>query len=291
MAVIPSCPALSVNIRVRGQPVEEYEPQEGEREPDSEIPTTCSFIEAQTGENFAIYCSVVPDISFPQGSNALIFQVHIDGHQIPSVALLKSDLKKNTIVRIKDIRVQEQGGASMRYKFTFASISTTDDENDDTITQDRQFCQDMGTIRVVVEWGTCTQEIYESKRPSAIPITSDSIIAEKAMKGKPLSHMTRFSLTNSSPSQAREPQCLTRSSGTLAIFKFKYSSRDVLKSQIFMPQGLRSDPPGNSTNFNHDQSIKQEVAGPGLHAGVTYGQSLNVFKDDDGREIIDLTGD
>ncbi|RSL82727.1 hypothetical protein CEP52_016891 [Fusarium oligoseptatum] len=125
MAVTPSCPALSVNIRVRGQIVEEYEPQEGEREPDGEIPTTCSFIEAQTGENFAIYCSVDPDISFPEGSN------------ITPVALWKSDLKENARVKIKDIRVQEQDSAPMRYKFTFASISTTDNENDDTITQDR----------------------------------------------------------------------------------------------------------------------------------------------------------
>ncbi|KAM6529964.1 hypothetical protein FALCPG4_008086 [Fusarium falciforme] len=319
MAILPDVPGLIASVIVAGQPATEYEPpDDGEipTDPDqsfARLPACHRYIESKTGATFKIRVDVTSAFAFPGNSDILLTRVFIDGSKETGVRVRKDDVPTTCHVS-QTTRFDAALNQEVYKKFIFAPVTTTEDMDSDKVARDAKRVQELGTIKVVVT--AARFEGYRESKPSsrrasgdvrnpgsssqqAIDHTQSLEVAEKAMKGKELSHGASFVTV---PGRAWEPKprrAIIKNRSDIAVFYFHYRSRDALDHEMVIP---RSPPMAAPVKMIQDLTNSDEEGvkiKPDAPARVKREREnvpvskipLKMVKLSNGREAIDLTDD
>ncbi|KAG6047670.1 hypothetical protein E4U39_000245 [Claviceps sp. Clav50 group G5] len=242
MAIISFFPEIDVQVCISGRPATEY-PSPDQRDDNGNmrsgaghgaVRTHECYIESKSGHNYTVDISVTPEFRLPP-TKSLLMYLSVDGQRFHGVfTTLKS--QKGTAQPFKYSFIGPQRASSIpgymiQDKLTFSPVSTVEESSKTKLDRDAKIVANLGIIEVEVFLGT----IFQDKRctlPSRRSQDEALTIAEKAMKGKELSHGTTYSRGET----RLNPQ--THSAGNhelLAVYKFHYRSYDALQREMILP--------------------------------------------------------
>ncbi|KAF9772800.1 hypothetical protein IL306_009440 [Fusarium sp. DS 682] len=201
MAVLDEVPHVTARIRVAGELATEYDPLDDQEsvvnldEKDSKIPTKFCYIESKSNAEFAVEVQVSHKYQFSHSHNVLVVNVDIDGKWMASKTV-KAPLSPNmpTTVVISSatfLAETEEGNQPVVSKFVFAPISKTSDYmSTERLSNDMKRVENLGTIRLLLQTGRF--EGMKPWEPSRRYDGREVELAEKALKGKAISHSTSY---------------------------------------------------------------------------------------------------
>ncbi|CEF73027.1 hypothetical protein FGSG_00977 [Fusarium graminearum PH-1] len=314
MAVIDGIPHVTARIRVAGELVTEYDvPDDVEMiAPNTEEDTTPSkhcYIECKSGAEFAIDFTVSPGFKFFEKNDIIRVNTFIDGARICSLGVNKHELGRQ-VTRIKSTtRCHIDKGRAEIKKFMFTSITkkTGDSASRSKIEEDTLRAKGLGTIKLAVFTAKKSKK-QSNQRSSGPTILHQSDFAEKALKGKEISHATALAATGDIIPNRRIINIENRIN--LGEFFFHYRSHEALQNEMVIPRTPSPEPPAVANDgddvLSHlseseirrlamerlrDSNIKLESSGikreANGHPATT--RPWKVVKLDDGKEAVDLT--
>ncbi|KAF4959704.1 hypothetical protein FGADI_1478 [Fusarium gaditjirri] len=230
MAMLDELPHVTARIRVAGELATEYDPvdvQETVVNLDNEgvkIPKRLCYIESKSGAEFAIEIAVSDKYQPPHSHNCFIATVYIDGQLMRSKLMdvpLSRRRQKTILISSGKVEPETGGGKPIFGKFVFAPITKTSDPlSADRLKEDLKRAETLGTIRLCLATGRCDEK--ESRKQSVRYSTSrEAELAEKALKGKAISHATTLAETTEKPSSNVQ---LTRDRRLVGEIFFRYRS-------------------------------------------------------------------
>ncbi|EKJ78370.1 hypothetical protein NXS19_001207 [Fusarium pseudograminearum] len=312
MAVIDGTPHITARIRVAGELATEYDvPDDVEMiAPNAEEDTTPSkhcYIECKSGAEFAIEVTVSSGFKIPSMNDTVWMLIFIDGAYMGSLNIEKHELERQ-VTRIKTDAVfnLEEGGAEVK-KFMFTSITKSDSASRSKIEEDALRAKGLGIIKVVVYTAKTSKKQLNRHAPG-VTIVHQSDFAEKALKGKGISHATALAATGDIIPRHRIIDIENRIN--LGEFFFHYRSHEALQNEMVIPRTPSPEPPAVAIDgddvLSHlseseirrlamerlrDSNIKLESSGikheANGHPATT--RPWKVVKLDDGKEAVDLT--
>ncbi|KAM0305150.1 hypothetical protein ACHAPM_001524 [Fusarium culmorum] len=312
MAVIDEIPHVTARIRVAGELATEYDvPYDVEMiAPNAEEDTTPSkhcYIECKSGAEFAIDFTVSPGFKFFGKNDIIRVNTFIDGARICSLGVNKHELGRQ-VTRIKSTtRCHIDKGRAEIKKFMFTSITKSDSASRSKIEEDALRAKGLGTIKLAVFTAKKSKK-QSNQRSSGPAILHQSDFAEKALKGKEISHTTALAATGNIVSMGR--MLNTENKIHLGDFFFHYRSHEALQHEMVIPRTPSPEPPAVANDgddvLSHlseseirrlamerlrDSNIKLESSGikreANGHPATT--RPWKVVKLDDGKEAVDLT--
>jgi len=247
MAILNKLPGLEVTININGVPLQEYKQDSDDLYEASpglsgewqDARTVCKYIEAATDTEFSIVVTGEPE--FERSSPSLICALYIDGKWVWEPIFTEPTLRRPKFrSETKGIFVDMptgRGDQSLLKKFKFAKIETTsDDARVGDLKNDTERMGKVGEILVKIYRGD-KGEPSQNKLTSFDPLGDGSgEVHEKALKGQAKSHSV---LLGPADEMVKTPLYHTtkRIDGDgfpIAIFKFKYRSREALKSLLII---------------------------------------------------------
>ncbi|KAF7521556.1 hypothetical protein G7054_g12413 [Neopestalotiopsis clavispora] len=231
-------PGLEVAVQINGADVKEYDaPDAGDE--DRDIPTVTKYIECIDNAFFEIRMKIDHhyDWRHGKGSHCLSCQGHVDGHWVSGKIVSEA-----TTASIRGRDTVDNAGVAVLHKLQFASIRTVDDAKKERVEKDMKTAKDMGLIEVKFLRGTQHGTIAFSKQHRQ---PDKFEFAEKALKGKAISHGTTFRATERSrlPRYVDFRELPEDGGQPIAIFRFMYRSRDALKREMVIPRSPTPSPP------------------------------------------------
>lgn len=224
MAIISYFPEIDVRVCISGRPATEY-PSPDQRDDNENmrsgaghgaVRTHECYIESKSGQNYTVDISVTPELRLPP-TKSLLMYLSVDGQKFHGVfTTLKS--RKGTPEPFKHSfigpqRASSSPGYMIQDKLTFSPVSTgwcairsspvgysswltdnlliVEESSKTKLERDAKIVAKLGIIEVEVFLGTLSQETHYAlpcRRSQDEALT----IAEKAMKGKELSHGTTY---------------------------------------------------------------------------------------------------
>ncbi|EOO00073.1 hypothetical protein UCRPA7_4505 [Phaeoacremonium minimum UCRPA7] len=311
MAVIEDF-KLEAGVKINGSTAPEYDDPDG-GEGDGEFPIRCNkYIECIDGAEFSISAGLTGEYSWlNQGADhGLVFHLSADGKYVTNKICGRKAVLQNTwSTEFRGHVKHSEHGPSLLCKFKFAPLHKVDDTDKSRVKQDIKRAKHLGLIEVKIsriEVGETLPKLFAQDKQIA-----EFSIAEKALKGRAVSHGTSYS--EAVPTEkSRTVDCVYIDNDPIAIFTFKYRSREALKEEMIIPRspspdlqlnGLaadeiarlakerlaqikdeRSSKRRRSVKSEHDQSY--DLTGD---AGPS--RPLKISKRDGGRDLIDLTDD
>ncbi|KAF4449110.1 hypothetical protein F53441_7506 [Fusarium austroafricanum] len=316
MAVLREVPHVSARIRVAGELATEYDPLVDEEtvantsREGSQIPTRYCYIESTSGAEFSVEVTASHDFKFPQDCDSLVANVYLDGQWMTSrIAIKPQGHAVSITVTISDIKCSsDTSGHSVFKKFVFAPITKNSDSiTSDKATKDIKRAETLGVIHLILEAGQ-----HKGSMDRKLPIRHDSVdleLAEKALKGKAISHATSLGGTTERPRPQWVRIVNRRSVGE---FFFRYRSYQALQHEMIIPR-TPSPEPSAATSLNEDDlsrlseseirrlalerlrdaKVKDESARVKREADETLPvpRQWKLVKINDGKEAVDLTDD
>lgn len=244
MAVIDEL-GVEVKVIVNGTEATEYIPDE---EPDFDddnfdpsTKTCCRYVESIDNADFAIRAAVTSGRNKPANkwlddskTNGLSFSLSFDGGD--KVAGLLINQNRRFVIGDST----SDAATCTKRNFRFASVSTVDDANKQRIASDMETAKDLGLIRVVVKrvkfTGNKIRQPSSSRDISKLA-SRDFSLAEKALKGKAISHGTTLAPPVKCPvSGTTKTLNVDRSHSPFAVFYFKYRSKEALQQELIIPR-------------------------------------------------------
>ncbi|EPE24633.1 hypothetical protein GLAREA_08486 [Glarea lozoyensis ATCC 20868] len=219
MAVLDSLPHIKSQIWVDGKPLEEYDDDE-----DEEV-----TIDGKSRGGLVLNALLKPrKTGIPYTSNIRGVEISTAGH----------------------------GGRGLLNKFRFAKI-TTDESRTKEVKSDSELLKGAGCIIVTIFRGKQPEPSIGHSGPPPSALTAK--VHEKALKGEAKSHTTSFSPSLDIPSPSFVH--VTEMDGKdypIAIFKYKYRSRESLKGLLILPRtpSASPEPAANLENLNPQQRKK-----------------------------------
>ncbi|KAH8679979.1 hypothetical protein BGZ60DRAFT_241558 [Tricladium varicosporioides] len=235
MAVIDSLPGLSVTIECNGNTLEEYEDgDELSYKQFTPTHTVKKYIECVTDAEFKVHIDILPGFKCPDYATHTTMWVDIDGKigggwHNPKRHPTFSRGFSEFISRINPSEVS-------RRKLRFCSIEKVDDTDNNRVKSDIKLAENLGEIVVHFHGTTEGQapELYVPKNQNEGAVTE---ISEKALKGQAISHGVALGperRTYQTPDTQRVyPAGYYK---PLAMFKFKYRSRQALQQELIIPR-------------------------------------------------------
>jgi len=234
MAVIESVPGIKVTIESNGATLPEYGDAEGSINKQDKVSST--FVECLSDSEFSISAEVNPLFNMGSEAQSLAFQYIVDGKTIGHHSVHRERLRtrwkhvcSKGIERVSPTEV-------MKKKLKFAVIQKVDDGDETRIRADAQKVKGVGEILVHVH-----RTSKSLKRRVFVPKvrleSSTKEVAEKALKGKALSHGVEFV---EGRLERRPPGFKTTYpdgySNPVGVFIFKYRSRADLQAELIIPR-------------------------------------------------------
>ncbi|SCV32606.1 uncharacterized protein FFB14_04102 [Fusarium fujikuroi] len=318
MAVLDEVPLVTARIRVARELATEYDPLDDEEtvvnldKEGIKIPRRVCYIESKSGAEFTIEITISDKYQPPNSHDSFIAKVYIDGQWRRSKILdvpLSSSREMAIIISSGRVSPETRVEAPMLGKFVFAPINTiTDPTSADRLKEDLKRAETLGTIRLCLFTGRREGKLPR-KHPSCYPISREVEVAEKALKGKAISHTTTLAETTEKP---RSHKAVTTDKRLMGEIFFRYRSYQALQHEIIIPR-TPSPEPSATTSIDastlslltdsdirrlalerlRDTQIKNESSHVKREAEEV-SQSLRRWKFvrlDDGKEAVDLTDD
>ncbi|CVK83175.1 uncharacterized protein FPRN_01449 [Fusarium proliferatum] len=318
MAVLDEVPHVTARIRVAGELATEYDPLDDEEtvvnldKEGIKIPRRVCYIESKSGVEFTIEIAISNKYQPPNSHDSFIAKVYIDGQWRRSKILdvpLSSSREMAIIISSGRVSPETRVEAPMLGKFVFAPINTISDPTSaDRLKEDLKRAETLGTIRLCLFTGRREGKLPR-KHPSCYPISREVEVAEKALKGKAISHTTTLAETTEKP---RSHKAVTTDKRLMGEIFFRYRSYQALQHEMIIPR-TPSPEPSATTSIDasalslltesdirrlalerlRDTQIKNEPSHVKREAEEA-SQSPRRWKFvrlDDGKEAVDLTDD
>ncbi|KAI8418150.1 hypothetical protein FOFC_00715 [Fusarium oxysporum] len=297
MAVLDEVPLVTARVRVAGELATEYDPLDNQEsvinldKEGTKIPTRNCYIESKSGAEFAVEVTVSDKYRLPHSHDTLIAEVSIDGQVMESCYIRTpfSPGMPSTIV-ISSAEFLAEKERVVARKFVFAPITKTSDHiSTDRLNNDIKQAETLGTIRLLLTTGRFEGPCF--KKPLSWHGGRDVELAEKALKGRAISHATLRLLGE--------------------IF-FRYRSYQALQHEMIIPRtpspklsataGLDEDSLSHLSESDirrlalerlHDTQAKDEVSQVKREAAENprTPRQWKFVRLEDGKEAVDLTDD
>ncbi|ENH61423.1 hypothetical protein FOC1_g10016238 [Fusarium oxysporum f. sp. cubense race 1] len=315
MAVLDEVPLVTARVRVAGELATEYDPLDNQEsvinldKEGTKIPTRNCYIESKSGAEFAVEVTVSDKYRLPHSHDTLIAEVSIDGQVMESCYIRTpfSPGMPSTIV-ISSAEFLAEKERVVARKFVFAPITKTSDHiSTDRLNNDIKQAETLGTIRLLLTTGRFEGPCF--KKPLSWHGGRDVELAEKALKGRAISHATLLAETDKKPYLNRSTIGHRRLLGE--IF-FRYRSYQALQHEMIIPRtpspklsataGLDEDSLSHLSESDirrlalerqHDTQAKDEVSQVKREAAENprTPRQWKFVRLEDGKEAIDLTDD
>ncbi|TWU74090.1 hypothetical protein ED733_004547 [Metarhizium rileyi] len=290
MAVISTVPGIDISVHVNGEVAQEYPPP-------CQLDGCMSSVPSNR-EIFAI--------------NAIALFVYIDGHPVGSRLIhRKSGLSGSTTFKFKDELFQSDvAGLCVRQSFSFSPISTVEEAASPKVKRDVERAKDLGSI--LVKLSTCCAGQMRPWTPLKQNKSSNFALAEKAMKGRELSHGTSY-IREGMVSTCRHAR-LTYNLVPLGQYIFQYRSRErtyyppntTASWWLFNCKELSSMPDRyvrllseEMPRIKREKEVKQETLSYSFKRTIDLTEDslgkmnehrgYKILKQEDGTDFIDLT--
>ncbi|KAI8634194.1 hypothetical protein F5Y19DRAFT_470367 [Xylariaceae sp. FL1651] len=265
MAVIQGLKGLEVTIYTNGRTAKEYDDPSGTDDVHRRPRMITKYIECDGNEPFRIHLKATKEYLWGYKNHALNFAALIDGIWAKGELCQQEDTKDEEWERDISYRVVRNPDDPARYvyqEFAFAAIIKVDWAINERRESDIEQMERIGTIEVKV-YRTLLQE----NGPAFVPAgehPKDFFIHQEATRGKTQSHGTIFTCTQpaTKPSYV---QCanLKEDNGPLAVFRFRYRSREGLRLE-----GITPDPRAASdwiVEISDDDTKDSIAQGTSIH--------------------------
>ncbi|KFY91498.1 hypothetical protein V498_05436 [Pseudogymnoascus sp. VKM F-4517 (FW-2822)] len=291
MAILDTLPGVEVSILTNGQTVEEYVDADEVVDGPLASKTVVKYIEAISDAEFTVKRTVLDSFRLhKQKVDDLLFQVKLDGKWAAGSFWENANLFAPDIYQIAGFYNRDATGRSTINHFKFAEVEIVEVADKAKIDQD---------VKDAAALGQITVDVFRVKvgadtnfRPS-LPRQTVSEIAEKAVKGRALSHGTAFGDTKIVP-QRRTVDCdyLDGRDKPLARFVFRYRSKDALRQLLLIPRSPSPDPwdalPAAERERLGREAFQQQQ-GPKPEPRIK--QERKVKRERRVSDIVDLTSD
>lgn len=208
MAILDSQPQIEVRVFVQGQPATEYRDNDSEHAPppaaNHEPPhlpdnKVTKYVEAVSDATFDVHFNIFEGYRWT--STCLAFGVSTDGNRVSGVPLANPGHGLEKSGSIDGWRKISPAGDYSLLRFKFASFTTSEGDHAEKVEADKKLVEKLGTIEVQVHRGNLNGILgpLNQAPPSAIRTP----LAEKALKGRALSHST--SSSDPEPSDDHRP--------------------------------------------------------------------------------------
>ncbi|KAG6112837.1 hypothetical protein E4U13_004102 [Claviceps humidiphila] len=242
MAIISCFPEIDVRVWISGRPATEY-PSPDQRDDNGNmrsgagrgaVRTHECYIESKSGQTYTVDISTTPELRLPP-TKSLLMYLSVDGEKVHGVFATPTSLK-GIPVPIKHSFIGPQRASStpgyiIQDKLRFSPVSTVEESSKTKLERDSKIVANLGIIEVEIFSCTLLQAkpyILPSRRSRDEALT----IAEKAMKGKELSHGTTYSQGETRLNPGSRSVCNRE---LLAVYKFHYRSHDALQREMILP--------------------------------------------------------
>ncbi|KAK8102039.1 hypothetical protein PG984_015185 [Apiospora sp. TS-2023a] len=302
MGIIEDVPGVEISIHVAGAPAKEY----ADPEPD-EMPNKCFlssvYIECVDNQAFSFHYQVDKTYDWGHKDHLLRLKFYLGNKRVKARVIQGSSTRSRPYDG--EVRNQVEFNASTNkwysHKFVFTAVEKVDDGDKKRVEQDKKIAQHLGVLKVEV-WRVTIDRIDDhqpqpQKRGSSNGPSGRGLppIAEKAFKGKEISHgasldegepIENMSSQNSSGKQYWY-RALPEDNGPLAVYLFKYRSREALQKEWVIP---RSPSPIPDRTVEPTSAVKRERSVELDVASVKSKWKRARTDEDEDLPVVDLTG-
>ncbi|KAM0296848.1 hypothetical protein ACHAO9_000495 [Fusarium lateritium] len=227
MAVLDEVPHIIARVRVAGELAIEYKPLDDQDiavisdQEVPKVPTAHCYIESKSDAQFIIEVTVTSNFKFPKDHDCITANAHIDGQWMCGMVHHKSDFyDQPQTISLSYARQDGPSGTPVGKNFFFAAITKNcDTPAKDRVSDDIERAKTLGTIRLCLRTAQISR--HEPWKPNRVTRTQHFDLAEKALKGKEISHAT--SLAESSE-EVSSTSCVVKNSHDFGQFVFRYRS-------------------------------------------------------------------
>ncbi|KAK2058786.1 hypothetical protein LY76DRAFT_626263 [Colletotrichum caudatum] len=252
MAIIRDFSGVKVTIQVDGRDATEYDDPDGvENDANRKNARwrTSAYVEAKDDAFFCVRYQVDNNHCWEGPKNAIALALYVDGKRIETV-LCEAQCFLNfnpSYVWESTVEGSRQKSRSSGYdrlnKFKFSKVTTLDDAANDRVKVDTAKSKLLGVIEVFIYPVIITGPSRYSNSDRCYDTQNDNFeIAEKALKGRAVSHGTSFAdggVVSQRPSVTAE---YLNNNNPIAAFTFKYRSRDALHKELIIPRSPNPEP-------------------------------------------------
>ncbi|KAG4418952.1 hypothetical protein IFR04_007899 [Cadophora malorum] len=268
MAILPAVPGLEVTIQSFNEDLPEYDDDgdftqskfahlpEGKR--------SQKYVECKTDAEFRI--RLVVKHPYKMDCQSLAFKANVDGHGIAQATCTEAWFTRCSgyymeLITARLDRISPTQLSSRTLKFS--SIKKVDDPDSHRVKKDAKALAGIGEIVVSVHRAV--------QRDSNIPAVGNynlaqhkppAEVAEKALKGKAISHGVSYGEQQIISRTSKETVDLDGPQNPVGVFVFKYRSREDLQSELIIPR-----------------SPSPESVAPSLQARNSNGNNATVSKE------------
>ncbi|KAF5686579.1 hypothetical protein FDENT_5744 [Fusarium denticulatum] len=303
MAVLDEVPLVTARVQVAGELATEYHPLH-DQEPvinlnsqGKNIPTRNCYIESNSGAEFAVEVTVSGRYRLPHSHDRFIAEVFIDGQWMESrcIGTPFSPGMSSTII-ISGAEFLAENQRVVTRNFVFAPITKTSDHiSTDRLNNDIKQAETLGTIRLRLITGWFEGSSFP--KPLTWHGGRDVELAEKALKGRAISHATLSKIDDMR---------------LLGEIFFRYRSYQALQYEMIIPRtpspelsataGFDEDPLSRLSESDirrlalerlHDTQVRDEVSQMKRETSenLRTPRPWKFVRLEDGKEAIDLTDD
>ncbi|WQF81638.1 hypothetical protein CDEST_06652 [Colletotrichum destructivum] len=242
MAVIDSLPEVDISIRINGSETgcAEYDDCYPPHKPAGAGPAThkiSKIIESQDNAVFKVHYEIRNARQWIVGTRGLSVKSYIDGNMVSHRCLLEHHIQDEAARGCVEevITNSTNSGMAMLKLFSFAAIKKME-ECGARVNEDRNLAEHLGNIEIVISLSKVLRQI--PLKP--FTVNTETEFAEKALKGKDLTHCTSFL-------DDREVfKCpileVDNLGAPLARFTFRYRSRAILQAEGIIPRDPSPEP-------------------------------------------------
>ncbi|KZL77472.1 hypothetical protein CT0861_08623 [Colletotrichum tofieldiae] len=252
MAIIDGFPGVKVTVQVDGQDAIEYGDPDGFENDTNRKNAhwrTFSYVESKDDAFFSVRYQVDNSHRWDSPHHAFALTLYVDGRRMDGVVCearhflnLDPFYVWETTVEGSRERSTASGYERLR-KFKFSKVTMIDDAAKDRVEVDTKKAKSLGVIEVFIYPMVITGPMRHTTTEHRPDAQNDGFeIAEKALKGRAVSHGTSFAdggIVSQKPTVTAE---YLNNHNPIAAFSFKYRSRDALHKELIIPRSPSPEP-------------------------------------------------
>ncbi|KZL79903.1 hypothetical protein CI238_02349 [Colletotrichum incanum] len=252
MAIINGLPGVKITVQVDGQDAIEYDDPDGfENDTNRKNARwrTFSYVESKDDAFFSVRYQVDNSHRWDSPYHAFSLTLYVDGKRMDGVVCEARHFLNLDPFYVWETTVEgsREGSTASGYerlnKFKFSKVTMIDDAAKDRVEVDTQKAKALGVIEVFIYPMVITGPMRYTTTGQRPDAQNDGFeIAEKALKGRAVSHGTSFAdggIVSQKPTVTAE---YLNNHNSIAAFSFKYRSRDALHKELIIPRSPSPEP-------------------------------------------------
>ncbi|KAI0154294.1 hypothetical protein GGR57DRAFT_110433 [Xylariaceae sp. FL1272] len=286
MAILEDVPGLEVEVHCNNRALPEYDdPNANDRDDAGAAPSSMQYIECVDNASFEVHIIVNADYEWGYRNHVLVANTYVDGDRIRGSVIRQSEGLVRRCIKGNEHR-DAMGQWALR-KFQFSSVKTVDDGRKERVEKDMGVAQKLGTIEVrferAIEYGLIGAGRTKDRNAAGFELS------EKSLKGKAISHGTSYGAAEPifTPSFV-DARNLGEDGGPIAVFQFRYQSREALKRELIIPRSPSRSPTLEDLTPEEVQRLARERFNQLRNPALKQEEARKIKRERG--ETLDLTG-